>query len=60
VAAARDSYYLLAAAHRAAGRKRERAEQRVLARAAFREDPARYARATVRSWAYSALRVVTG
>ncbi|MCX4885894.1 hypothetical protein [Streptomyces sp. NBC_00847] len=51
--ARRDSYYLLAAAHRAAGRKRERAENRTLAWAAFREGPAAYIGCTVRSWAYS-------
>lgn len=51
VAAARDSYYLLAAAHRAAGVKRQRAERRTANRRLFRQDPARYTRLTVRAWA---------
>ncbi|WP_069744748.1 MULTISPECIES: hypothetical protein [unclassified Streptomyces] len=52
MAAVRDSYYRLAAAHRVAARKRERAENRTLAWAAFREGPAAYIGCTVRSWAY--------
>lgn len=58
-AAARDSYYLLAAAHRSAARKRERAENRALAWNAFTEGPAAYIGCTVRSWAYRVAGAVT-
>jgi hypothetical protein len=57
--AARDSYYLLAVAHRAAARKRERRENRALAWSAFKEGPAAYIGCMVRSAAYSLLRAVT-
>lgn len=57
--ATRDSYYLLAAAHRSAGRKRERAERRTAVWADFRQDPARYTRSTVRAWARAIRRAVT-
>ena len=50
--AAQNSYYLLAAAHRSAAHKRERAENRALAWAAFTEGPAAYIGCAVRSWAY--------
>jgi hypothetical protein len=39
VAAARDSYYLLAAAHRAAGRRIERRSRRALAWSDFKANP---------------------
>jgi hypothetical protein len=58
LAATRDSYYLLAAAHRAAARKRERRENRALAWTAFKEGPAAYVGCTVRSWAYRVLGAV--
>lgn len=48
-AAARDSYYLLAAAHRTAGQRRERAERRAADRKLFRQDPARFLRLLARS-----------
>jgi len=57
--ARRDSYYLLAAAHRNAARKRQRAENRALAWSVFREGPALYVRATLRSWSDSIRRAVT-
>lgn len=59
VAAVRDSYYLLAAAHRSAGRKRERVENRAMAWADFRQAPARYTRNTVRAWARSIRQAVS-
>ncbi|WP_266508875.1 hypothetical protein [Streptomyces sp. NBC_00878] len=49
VAAIRDSYYLLAAAHRSAARRIERRDRRAGNRRLLCEDPARYARLTTRA-----------
>lgn len=59
LAATRDSYYLLAAAHRTAAHKRQRRENRALAWTAFKEGPAAYVGCTVRSWAYRVLGAVS-
>lgn len=59
IAAVRDSYYLLAAAHRSAARRIERRENRSLSWNAFKEGPAAYIGCTVRSWAYGIARAVT-
>lgn len=56
--AVRDSYYLLAAAHRGAGRRRERAEKRAAAWVGFRSRPVAYSRAVVRDVVRSIRRVV--
>lgn len=49
VAAARDSYYLLAAAHRNAAHRIERRDRRAENRLLLRQNPARYARLTMRA-----------
>ncbi|MEV0220850.1 hypothetical protein [Streptomyces sp. NPDC050704] len=46
--ATQTSHYLLAAAYRSAGRRRERAERRAAHRKLFRQEPARYFRLTAR------------
>jgi len=51
--AVRDSYYLLAAAYRSAGRRTERRERRTQAWADFRTRPGAYTRCTLRGWASS-------
>lgn len=57
-AAVRDSYYMLAAAHRQAGRRRERAERRAAAWAGFRSHPTAYTRAIIRDAVRSIIRQV--
>lgn len=56
--AVRDSYDLLAAAHRQAGLRRERAERRAAARADFRARPTAYTRSMVRDTVRSIRRLV--
>lgn len=47
------SYYLLAAAYRSAGRRRERAERRAADWKLFRQEPARYFRLVARDMAWT-------
>lgn len=58
VAAVRDSYYLLAAAHRNAARRIERRDRRAENRRLLCQEPARYARLTTRSFISEARHVV--
>ena len=58
LAAVRDSYYLLAAAYRQAGLRRERADNRAAAWAGFRSRPVAYSRAVVRDTVRSLRRSV--